>query len=135
MSIYDYKNLSAEQRSVNKTIAILENSQRHRANLEVAEKAAFEKQKADTENEKIMDGILAENERQKEIEEKQLRETSAKNLEIMLREKFFRTTENGLESDFQKLLPKLKEEYFLERMNGESSSEQLIRQSGNYSKM
>lgn len=88
MSRYDYPNLSDSQRQVYKTIAIIESSAAQQR-LREAEAIAFEERKKEQiENEKLAAQHLEHTRREREIEERKLREESNKNLEIQLRERF-----------------------------------------------
>jgi membrane protein involved in colicin uptake len=135
MSILDYKNLSPEQRAVNQTIATIEASAQHAANLQAAENAALEKAKRDAENEKLSEKFRAEREAELKKEAEEKRKAAAAGFEQSLRERFFRANEFATESDFQAMLPKLKEAEMIARMQAEETTEGLMRQSGSYGAM
>lgn len=135
MSIYDFPNLSDEQRAVNKTIAIIENSQRHHANLEAAKKQAELKIAQDIENEKLLAKFAAEREKELEAEAEKMKKENRERGEAELRRRFFTANPDQTESDFQSVLPEMRKAEMLRRMESQQTAEDLIRNSGNYSRM
>jgi hypothetical protein len=133
MSRYDYPNLSAEQRQMYRTIAIIENSAAQER-LREAEAVAFEERKKEQlENEKLAAQHLEHSRREREIEAGKLREESNKNLEIQLRERFFNANPMALESDYLRVKTRMKDDFFLERTNAETERERIER--SNYPRM
>lgn len=135
MSYYDYKNLSAEQKATYRTLSILETSARHQANLRAAENAAFEKEKSDAENEKLLAKHRADRARELAAEAEQRRKENAGRFEQSLRERFFAGNPFASESDFQKVLPKMRESMMLKNAETQETTEELMRKSGSYSAM
>jgi hypothetical protein len=135
MSYYDFNNLSAEQRAFYRQAAILENSAQHQNRLE-AERATFaENEKYQAELEKQSAKFRAEREAELKNEAEKLRLESNKNLEIQIRERFFRANPNALETDYLRVKDSLKDAHFSENMNNQETVEQLTRQTSNYSAM
>ncbi len=133
--LYDFPNLSPEQRAANQVIATIENSARHQ-NLIQAEQAAFAEQAArDAETEKQSEKFRVEREAELRREAEQRRQAAAVGFEKSLRERFFRGNEFATEADFQRMLPKLRENAMLDRMQTEADAEDLMRATGNYSAM
>ena len=135
MSILDYKNLNNEQRQTNRTIATIEASAAHAAMLEAEQTAFAEQQKRDAESEKLAEQHRQEREKELQAEAEKLRLESNKNLEVQIRERFFRANPNALESDFQRVKDRLKDDYFIEQMKAEQTAEEIIKGSGNYNLM
>ena len=135
MSYYDYKNLSPEQKATYQTLSILETSANHQAKLQAAERAAFEKEKSDAENEKLLAKHRDERERELAAEAEQRRKENAARFEQSLRERFFAGNEFASEADFQKVLPKMRESVMLKNAETQETTENLMRKSGNYSRM
>ncbi len=135
MSFLDYPNLSPEQRATYKTLSVLEASGQHHANLRAAENEAFEKQKRDAENERLSEQHRLQREAELRIEAENFRKQSAANFEADLRRKFVEGNGFASESYFQNLLPKLRENAMLANVDSSDKTEQMIRESGNYSRM
>jgi hypothetical protein len=132
--MFEFKNLNEQQMAAVRLDAVMRFSNQHSANLAAAEEAAKLREVHDAENRKVMEKILAENEIKAKAEAEELRRTSAKNLEIQLRQQYFEVNQNALESDFQRDLPTMKQQYFLAKLDGKKV-ENLIRNSGNYAPM
>ncbi len=135
MSYFDYPNLSAEQRAFYKQAAILENSVQHQNRLEAERLAFAEQQKANVELEKESEKHRLAREVELRIEAENFRKQSAANFEVDLRQRFFDGNPFASESDFQNLLPKLRENAMLANVDSSDKTEQMIRESGNYSRM
>jgi len=135
MSYYDFKNLSAEQRAFYKQAAILENSAQHQNRLEAERKAFGENEKYQAELEKQSAKFRSEREAELKAEAEKLSLESNKNVEIELRERFFRANPNALEGDYNRVKDSLKDSYFVEKMKAEATAEDVMRQSGDYSRM
>ncbi len=135
MPYLDYPNLSPEQKATYKTLAVLEASGQHHANLQAAENLALEKQKRDAENERLSAQHLEQSRREREAEAEVKRKEAAANFEADLRQRFFAGNSFASESDFQNLLPELKKQEMLKNSERAETSEQLMRASGDYSAM
>jgi hypothetical protein len=135
MRYYDDKNYSPEQRATYKTLAILENSAVHQNLRQAEEKAVVEQQKYQAELRQQAEQFRIERETELKAEAEKLRLESNKNLEIQIREKFFRANPNALETDYLRVKDSLKDAHFVENMNNQETIEQLMRQTGNYSAM
>jgi hypothetical protein len=109
-------------------------TQQHFAGRAAAEAAQVLKDEQDIENLKIMDGILAENERKAAVEAHQMRELENKNLEEDLKRKFM-ANPAATENAWLMAKSQIKQNYFIEQMNAEATSEELMRQTGNYGAM
>ncbi len=88
----------------------------------------------DIENLKIMEGILAENERKAKVDAYNLRELENRNLEADLKRKFM-ANPAATENSWLLAKDEVKQNYFIAQMNAEATSEELMRQTGNYSLM
>jgi hypothetical protein len=132
--MYEFKGLNEEQMTAVRVDALMRFSNQHSANLAAAEEAAKLREVHEAANLKVMEKILAENEAKAIADAEELRRTSAKNLEIQLRQQYFEVNQNALESDFQRDLPTMKQNYFLAKLDGKKV-ENLIRNSGNYARM
>jgi hypothetical protein len=98
----------------------------HAAKL--AREREAERQKRDIENAKMAESFRIQDEKEKRVAEKKLRETESANLDSTLRERFFGATPFATESDFQRVKDSLRDEYLLERMRGQKTTEQLFAQ-------
>ncbi|MGI8642290.1 MAG: hypothetical protein ACR2MG_20355 [Pyrinomonadaceae bacterium] len=135
MSYLDDKNLSPEQRATYKTLAILENSAAHQRLKQVEAEAFAEQQQKDAENQKLSEQHRLQREAELRIEAENFRKQSAANFETDLKRKFFEGNPFASESDFQKILPKLRENAMLANVDSSDKTEKLIRESGSYSRM
>lgn len=135
MSYYDFPNLSPERRVMYQTLSIIEDSAAHAARLEAEKRAFAEQEKENAENEKLLAQHLEHSRREREAEARKLREESNKSLQVELRERFFRANPNALEADYLRVKDSLKDAYFVEKMKSEATSEDVVRNSGNYSRM
>ena len=136
MSIfYDFPNLSPEQRATNRTIAVLENSSRHQFLRQAEEKAFGEQQAREAENEKLSEQHRLQREVELRAEKETQRKENRERADAELRTRFFQANPDRTEYEFQSLLPKLREEMLLENINRLETSEDLMKQSGNYSRM
>jgi hypothetical protein len=135
MSYLDSKNYSREQREMYKTLAVIENSARHQI-LKQAEQQAFaENEKYQVELEKQSEKFRVQREAELKAEAEKLRLESNKNLEIQIRESFFRANPMALEADYLRVKDSLKDAHFVENMQSQETVEDLMRQTGNYSRM
>lgn len=117
------------------TLSILETSAARQA-VKEAEKTAFaENEKYQAELEKESEKHRLQREAELRIEAENFRKQSAANFEADLRQRFFDGNKFASESDFQKILPKLRENAMLANVDSSDKAEQLIRESGNYGAM
>jgi hypothetical protein len=134
MSNNNVNNLSAEAQMAWRLNLFAIKTQQHFAGRAAAEAAQVLKDEQDIENLKIMDGILAENERKAAVEAHQMRELENKNLEEDLKRKFM-ANPAATENAWLMAKSQIKQNYFIEQMNAEATSEELMRQTGNYGAM
>jgi membrane protein involved in colicin uptake len=135
MPYYDDKNYTPEQRATYETLAVLENSARHAANVEAAQKAHEARLKKDEENEKLLAKFDAEREAELKAETEEKRKQAAAYFEQSLRDQFFAGNSHVTESDFQSVLPDLRKSAMLKNMENVETAESVIRNSGSYSRM
>ncbi len=135
MRYYDDKNYTPEQRATYQTLAILENSAHHQKLRQLEATAFEENEKYQVELQKRSEQFRIEREAELKAEAEKLRLESNKNLEIQIREKFFRANPNALETDYLRVKDSLKDAHFVENMNNQETVEQLMRQTGDYSAM
>jgi hypothetical protein len=109
-------------------------TQQHLAARAAADEEAVQREQKDIENRAVMAEILAENERKAAVEAYQMRELENRNLEEDLKRKFMA---NPAATEQSWLLAKsqIKQDYFIRSMNAEATSEELMRQTGNYGAM
>ncbi len=126
--ILDDPRYSPEQRAINQMVVAYENASQVARDAEMNRLRAIEQEKKDVELQK--QGELHRIQRKKEIEAeaKRFKEQSAVNLEAALRERFFRKNSEAREEDYERVKDRLKDEYFLERMKGQQTVEQLFAQ-------
>jgi len=135
MSYLKFPNLNNQQIQTYETLSVLEASAQHNAKLRAAENAALEKQKRDAENEKLSAQHLEHSRREREAEAEARRKEAAANFEADLRRKFFEGNSFASESDFRVMWPELRKRAMLENTGTADKSEELMRQSGSYSRM
>ncbi len=126
--------LSAEAQMVWRMNHFARITQQHLAGRAEAEAEQEAKDAADIEGRKIMEGILAENKRKAEIDAYNMRELENRNLEEDLKRKFM-ANPAATENAWLMAAAEVKQNYFIERMNAEATSEELMRQTGNYGAM
>jgi hypothetical protein len=97
----------------------------HLAARSAQQEAADLKDGQDIENRKIMEGILAENERKAEVEAYQMRELQNKNLEEDLRRQFLAANPAATENSWLLAKAEVKQNYFIERMNAEKNRDEI----------
>jgi hypothetical protein len=100
-------------------------TQQHLAGRAEEEAAQVLKDAQDVENRKIMDGILAENERKAEVEAYQMRELQNKNLEEDLRRQFLAANPAATENSWRLAKAQIKQDYFIERHNAEKNRDEM----------
>lgn len=135
MSFLKYPGMSESEIAVMTQQAMIEESRQHQLNLQRAEEAVLEKRKSDAENEKLVEWHRQDSERKRQAEAEENRKIAAENFEQDLRRKFFEANGFASESDFQKILPKLREQTMIDKINSSDKSEKLTLESGNYSAM
>ncbi len=109
-------------------------TQQHLARRAEAEAEQVLRDEADIEGRKIMEGILRENEQKAKIDAYNLRELENKNLEEDLKRKFM-ANPAATENAWLMAKAEVKQNYFIQQMNAEATSEELMRQTGNYGAM
>ncbi len=100
-------------------------TQQHFAGRAEAEAEQVLKDAQDIENRKIMEGILAENERKAAVDAYNLRELQNRNLEADLRRQFLAANPAATEQSWLLAKSQIKQDYFIERMNAEKSRDEL----------
>jgi hypothetical protein len=135
MSYYDEPHYTPERRALYQTLSVIETSMQHARNLEAAEIARIEKQKADAENERLSAWHLEDTRRKQAVEEEAKRKEAASNFEADLKRQFFDGNPFASEFDFQTMLPELRKRAMLENTGTADKSEEMMRASGNYSRM
>jgi hypothetical protein len=81
-----------------------------------------------------MEGILRENEQKAKVDAYNMRELENRNLEEDLKRKFM-ANPAATENSWLMAKAEVKQNYFIERMKSEATSEELMRQTGNYGAM
>ncbi len=132
MNYLDFPNLSPEQRAANRTIAILEHSAQHAAELERLKREQIEREKSDVENERLAAWHLEQSRREREAEEEVKRKEAAAGFEADLRRNFFEGNSFASESDFRAMLPELRKRAMLENTSTADKAEETTKQQGNY---
>jgi hypothetical protein len=117
--------LSADAQQAWRLSIFAEMTQKHLAGRAAADEAAVLKEAQDVENRKIMEGILAENERKAEVEAYQMRELQNKNLEEDLRRQFLAANPAATENSWLLAKAEVKQNYFIERMNAEKNRDEI----------
>ena len=133
--MYSNKGLSPAQAQAMEVATLLEITRRHQLKLAAAEQAAFKKSEIDAANEKLAAKFRAERERELAAEAEARRKQAAAQFEQDLRAQFFAGNEFASESDFQKVLPRMKEEAMLANARSQTDSEGRMRGTGSYVRM
>lgn len=134
-NLYDFKNLSPSQRELNKQLSLLEYSADHQARRIAEQRAFAESEKYQLELKKQAAAHMAKREAELKAEVEKQKSENRQRSDAELRRRFFEVNPNELESTLQSLLPELRKQQLLENMKRAETSEQLMRQSGDYSKM
>jgi hypothetical protein len=100
-------------------------TQQHLARRAAEEEETLLREAKDVENRKIMDGILAENERKAAVDAYNLRELQNKNLEADLRRQFLAANPAATEQSWLLAKAQIKQDYFMERFNAEKNREEI----------
>jgi hypothetical protein len=103
-------------------------TQQHLARRAAEEEETLLREAKDVENRKIMDGILAENERKAEVAAYQMRELQNRNLEADLRRQFLSANPAATEQSWLLAKAEVKQNYFIERMSAEKNREEIERE-------
>jgi hypothetical protein len=121
-------NLSAEQQMAWRMNLYAIKTQQHLAGR--AEEAAAQEAKdaADIEGRKIMEGILAENERKAAVDAYNMRELQNRNLEEELRRQFLAANPAATENSWLLAKAEIKQAYFIERFNAEQNRDEIERE-------
>ncbi len=118
-------NLSQEQQMAWRMNHFARITQQHLAGRAAADEAAALKDAQDVENRKIMDGILAENERKAAVDAYNMRELQNRNLEEDLKRQFMTANPAATEQSWLMAKSQIKQDYFIERMNAEKSRDEM----------
>jgi hypothetical protein len=127
-------NLSQEQQMMWRMNHFARITQQHLAGRAAADEAAVLREQQDIENRKVMEGILRENEQKAKVDAYNMRELENRNLEEDLKRKFM-ANPAATENSWLMAKAEVKQNYFIERMKSEATSEELMRQTGNYGAM
>ncbi len=100
-------------------------TQQHLAGRAEEEAAPVLKDAQDIENRKIMEGILAENERKAAVDAYNMRELQNRNLEEDLKRQFMTANPAATEQSWLMAKAEVKQNYFLERMNAEKNRDEM----------
>jgi aminopeptidase C len=123
--MYDFKELSIEQKTAMRVDAVMRFSEAHHANLEAARAEAGLKETQEVENRKIIQNILAENAAKAAAEQARLREQSNKNLQEDLRRHFFTANDQASQHDWLMVKDEIMKNYFITRMNDQVTREEI----------
>ncbi len=118
-------NLSAEQQAAWRMQLFAIKTQQHLARRSAAEEAAAAKEQQDIENLKVMEGILADNERKAAVDAFQMRELQNRNLEEELKQMFMAANPAATIYSWLSVKEQIKQDYFIERFNAEKSREEI----------
>jgi len=128
-------NLSAEAQMAWRLNLFAIKTQEHLAKRAKEEEETVLREAQDIENLKIMDAILAENERNRIAEENRQRIAANQNLEADLERRFFAANPAATIGNWQNAKSEILKNYFVNRMEAEATTEDLMRQTGNYGAM
>jgi CRISPR/Cas system CMR subunit Cmr4 (Cas7 group RAMP superfamily) len=109
-------------------------TQQHLANRAAAAEEAVQREQQDIENRAVMAKILEENRQKAVMDAYKMRELENKNLEEDLKRKFM-ANPAATENAWLMAKAEVKQNYFIQQMNAEATSEELMRQTGNYGAM
>jgi valyl-tRNA synthetase len=124
--ILDNPNWLRETREANRLVVAHENASQVARDAEMNRARAIEQEKKDLVLQQRAEQHRLERKKEIEAEEKRIREEVAKNLGAALRESFFRANPNALESDFERVKDRLKDEHFLEKMKAERTTKEMF---------
>jgi aminopeptidase C len=123
--MYDFKELSADQKTAMRVDAVMRISNAHQANLEAARVEAELKETQEIENRRIVSNILAENAAKAAADEARLRVQANKNLEEDLRRQFFTANDQASQHNWLMAKDEIMKNYFITRMNDQATREQI----------
>ncbi len=123
--MYDFKELSADQKTAMRVDAVMRISNAHQANLEAARVEAGLKETQEIENRRIVSNILAENAAKAAADEARLRVQANKNLEEDLRRQFFTANDQASQHNWLMAKDEIMKNYFITRMNDQATREQI----------
>jgi hypothetical protein len=117
--------LTADQQMAWRLDIFSRETNKHLARRAEADAAQVLKDAQDIENRKIMEGILAENERKAAVDAYNLRELQNRNLEEDLKRQFMTANPAATEQSWLMAKSQIKQDYFIERMKAEKSRDEM----------
>jgi hypothetical protein len=127
--------MSAAEVAIMKEQALIQSSLESQAKLRQAENAVLEREKRDAETERLAEWHREDSRRKHEAEAEATRKLASENFVSDLRRRFFEGNSFASEADFRAMLPELKKRAMLENTASADKSEELMRASGDYSRM
>lgn len=123
----DYKQFTPEARQAIEAATIFKTLEENKQKTADAEKQAKLDAERQAELKRQGDADRAARQKEKEAEARRLKQKERENIEVNIKQRFFTANPSASQSDFERVKESLLNEYFIERMQGQKTADQLIR--------